>query len=130
MGVNMSPYAQGPKVPHLKKFWGRGAFIACCCARGAFIGAAMVVFHSTLVVWFFFSVDWLKTSERKGLYRSERSSLRYKPGLEKTRVFFCKKPNPVGFFNKTRFLLGFLGLMGFMGLFRKKIRKFCMEIQR
>ena len=30
---------------------------AYCCTRGAFIGAAKVVFHSTLVVSFFISVD-------------------------------------------------------------------------
>ena len=37
--------------------------------------------------------------------------------------FFYKKPNPVGFFNKTRVLLGFLGLMGFMGFSKKKNQK-------
>ena len=40
-------------------------------------------------------------------------------GLEKTRVFY-KKPNPVGFLNKTRVLLGFLGYMGFMGFSKRK----------
>ena len=51
------PDAQRPIVPHLKTLRGRGTFIAYCCARGEFIGAAKVVFHSTLVVWLFFSVD-------------------------------------------------------------------------
>ena len=40
-------------------------------------------------------------------------------GLKKTRAFY--KKNPLGYFNKTRVLLGFMGFLGFSK--RKKIQK-------
>ena len=53
----------------------------------------------------------------------------YMQGWKKTRVFYKKKTNPLGSFNKTRVLLFFLGFMGIFGFSkRKRIEKFNMEI--
>ena len=55
-------------------------------------------------------------SARGGVWSGNQGS---EAGLEKTRVFYKKKTNPLGFFNKTRVLLGFMGFLGILGFSKR-----------